>query len=245
MNTLGRIGSIALVISPIACQELESSDVRTSGVGPVYTVSADEADTTQVRATLHAGPPTSLTYLELTSGDTLSASVSDVEQELEKAGAIDFNAPTYVASFADADAIGAEMTIAFTRADDDSAPSSTVVVPEDVAITAPAADATLLRASGFTVTLDRAPADDEEGKVLLDGDCIDSLELPLNGAELVVDANEVTKREPAPDAGPVDDSCAGRVRVQLTREGTLDPVFEEGGSITAQQERTTSVTFSP
>src|SRR6185503_5420053 len=116
------LGASALLALGCKQQEVESTDVRTSGVYPEIEITATGSGSSRVEVRLKVGGPASNTFLDLQGSDTLKATFGGVTKTL------DASARTYSATFP-TDAEG-DFVIAFLRGpDDDSAPSTIVKLP--------------------------------------------------------------------------------------------------------------------
>src|SRR4030095_9550092 len=73
-------------------QEVESTDVRTSGVYPVIDVTADGSGSTRVQVKLKVGGSASNTFLELTGEDRLTATAGGVTKDLDATGSVTYSA---------------------------------------------------------------------------------------------------------------------------------------------------------
>jgi hypothetical protein len=229
------LGVVSLLLSTwlaAGCrQEVESTDVRTSGVYPVIDVSADGAGSTRVLVKLKVGGPLSNTFLELTGGDRLTATAGGVSKDLDSSGSV-----SYVATFP-TEAAG-RYVIAFVRgAADVSAPATTVDMPAPFTVALGSTE--VPRATG---TLDFAwtPAG---GSGSLDssllGGCIDAV------LETIPDDGGGTISGDQIHAHNADDACTVTLTLVRNQSGQVDPAFTEGGSVTARQIRTASFTSTP
>jgi hypothetical protein len=82
------------------------------------------------------------------------------------------------------------------------------------------------------------------------GDCIESAGGSITGdpGSLVIGANTLRKKTPADPNDPtmaIPDSCLVTLSVRRVRDGSVDPAFEEGGSFSATQLRSTQFTSAP
>jgi hypothetical protein len=99
MRRLDNLGAVSLVLFTglaAGCrQEVESTDVRTSGVYPVIDVLAEGTGSSRVQVKLKVGGPVSNTFLELTGDDRLTATGGGVTRDLDSSGTV-----SYAATFA-------------------------------------------------------------------------------------------------------------------------------------------------
>lgn len=215
------------------CSEsVDSDDVATDAIHANFRVTADGDGTSQVVATLRVGGPSSNTYLDLTDYDALTVFVNDTGRGMSQSG------NSYVASVPyEADDTPFRVSFLRSHAPDAecagvSAPNSTVTLPRPFAITAPAQDSAVSRASDLTFTWSDAGEIDAMSWAL-DGPCIqyqsDTIENDNGSFTIPEDTIMVV--------GSADQSCTATLRVYRTRDGELDPNYGEGGSIHATQTR--------
>jgi hypothetical protein len=211
-------------------QEVESTDIETSGVYPVIDVEADGSGNTRVQVKLKVGGWASNTFLELTGDDRLTATAGGVTKDLDGSGPV-----AYAATFP-TEAEGS-FTIAFTRgADKISAPNTTVTLPAPYAVTL--ARSEVSRATGsldFTWT----PAGSGDLDASLVGRCI---ELVL---DTIPDDGAASMAGDSIRAHETNDACTVTLTLARARSGELDPAFTEGGDVQARQLRTATFTTTP
>ncbi len=220
----------------LACENVDSSDVMTSGVYADINATADGSGHTLVQTSLRVGGAHSNTFLDLVDDDKLTVSQGDDVQQMERQSL--FAKVWYEKSFA-VDAADTPFTIAFTRTVDQGAPNSSLTLPAPFEISAPAEDAHFSRMSDdIVVSWDPAGSTDSM-RLSLDGNCIRILQKDLSGddgqytiahddIELSSDADEGT-------------SCTLTLTLQRRRVGQLDPGYGEGGQITGMQTRTIEI----
>jgi hypothetical protein len=236
MRTL-HLGFVSLLLSAslaAGCkQEVESTDIRTTGVYPVIDVTAEGSGTSRVLVKLKVGGPNSNTYLDLTGPDRLTATGAGATKELDSSGSV-----SYAATFA-TEAAG-PFVVSFIRGpEDDSAPNSTVDLPEPFTIAPLTTE--LSRATGDLVfTWTPGPAAGVIDSSLY-GSCIDTI------IETIPDDGTATishDRIHAHD-GATTDSCSVTLTLARTDVGQVDPAFTEGGRVTATQIRAALFTSTP
>ena len=214
----------------VACTSLDSVELRTNGMKPDMVVrsSAEQANS-KLDVQIHVGDSL-VDFVDLVDPDVLTVQVDGAAAvELTENNLL--GATGYSTDIA-TKAPGTEIKVILTRGpDDDGAPSSTVTLTEQLALTAPAAGAALSRADDDIVVTWTSEASDDDVSVSLSGDCIQ----PANRA-VAADATTVTfekgsvlKREDPEEGDPIPDSCDATVRVVRTRTGALDPAFGGGG----------------
>jgi hypothetical protein len=227
-STLVMMGWLALGCS----ESVESTDIRTTGIYPEITITADGSGSSEIEVALKVGGRNSNTYLQLRGDDELEVSAEGFSETFEGSGDI------YKATLP-LDDPNTQFVIAFQRGDqDDSAPASIVSLPApfEMMLGAPAAS----RATDeVTVTWDPAGTGDltweYEGECVLseDGNTPDDGETTFGLGEIRTfesDANE---------------SCTVDVLLARSRGGTIDPAFTDGGRIVARQVRSDSFLSVP
>jgi len=228
---LGFLSLLIATTSASGCrQEVESTDVRTSGVYPDIDVRAEGDGTTRVQIRLMVGGALSNTVLQLVGEDRLTATVGGVTKDLED------NGLSYSATFP-GDAAG-PIVIAFRRgAADVSAPSTTVNLPAPFSLTLGAEE--LSRAAGdLAYTWSPAPGTGDID-VSAVGRCV-ALHLettPDDGSSSI--AGDQLHAVTANEACPVTFTLA------RTQSGEVDPAFTEGGRVRAHQIRTAAFISTP
>ncbi|MFH1808756.1 MAG: hypothetical protein ABIJ09_08420 [Pseudomonadota bacterium] len=223
----------------LACENVDSEDVMTSGVYADISATADGAGQSLVKASLRVGGGASNTYLDLMGNDKLVASQDTTDKDMVKRTLL--GAVWYEATF-DADAADTPFKVAFTRTVDDGAPESTLTLPTPFAITVPAADAQFSRASDdITVTWDPGSSSDTM-HLTADGDCIQIWTKDLDGdaGTAVIPHAEIVAHE-----NQEATTCTVTVTVGRRRAGTLDTGYGEGGVVWGIQQRTIKIKSAP
>jgi hypothetical protein len=217
---------LILALGLLGCSEdVESTDIRTSGIYPEFTVTATGNGRSQVEARLKVGGSDSNTFLDLTGPDTLEVTVDGDTKTLDGT-----DNHRYVASF-DVDAGGTEFSFAFLRGEaDDSAPVSVVELPEPFAMQVTTSE---VERTVDDVAFTWDPPGDGDIGVHVDGACLffESAETPDDGS------GSVTAEDLEPPGEDDGEECTGTVQLTRTERGTLDPAFSEGGAIRAHQVR--------
>lgn len=229
-----KVGVVSLLLSTglaAGCkQEVESTDIRTTGVYPVVDVTADGSGTTRVQVKLKVGGPASNTFLDLTGPDRLQATAGGLTKDMDSSGSV-----SYAATFS-TDAAG-PIVIAFLRGPaDTSAPNTTVNLPEPFAVTLPTRE---LSRAADDLTFTWAPAGTGNMDESLYGSCIDLI------SESIPDDGTATISRDRFHAEHAGDTCTVTVSLGRSQAGQVDPAFTEGGSVKASQVRATSFTSAP
>jgi hypothetical protein len=235
--------AIALVLVVAGCSTVQSKDVRTSGISATYVVTLpDSADVADVSASYRVG---TLTFVELGDGESVTSSGGGKDVKLKhhkSAGVTDYDG-----QLDGVVAAGTEVTFDLTRGSgNDSAPKSTVKLPERVKLTAPQTGTTYSRRAAIPVRFDSGPSD-LSSLITWAGDCIQPGSLQLESGRTSVSLPPGSLRPvtgtPTPGRKP---STICLVTMTLTRrtDGTLDSAFKDG-SITAQSESSRQINSAP
>jgi hypothetical protein len=233
-----QLGFVSLLLSAslaAGCrQEVESTDIRTTGVYPVIDVTAEGSGTSRVLVKLKVGGINSNTYLELIGPDRLTATGAGATKELDSTGSV-----SYGATFA-TEAAG-PFVVSFIRGpEDDSAPNSTVDLPEPFVVSL-GGTTELSRATGdLAFTWTPGPTAGVIDSSLY-GNCIDTIveTIPDDGTA-TISRDRIHARD-----GATNDSCSVTLTLARTDVGQVDPAFTEGGRVTASQIRTALFTSTP
>jgi hypothetical protein len=218
----------------LACeQSVESQDIRTSGIYPEISVTANGSGNSEVRVRLKVGGSNSNTFLDLTGGDELQATVGDMTKTLDET-----SDETYTASFP-VEAEGTQFVIGFLRTEaDESAPASTVTLPAPFALSLGATESS--RATDdVAITWD--PPGSGNADWSLEGDCIirDDGSVPDDGSHTLPAASiETFESDQA-------ETCTANLSLTRSQSGNIDAAFTEGGRIVASQVRRTSFSSTP
>lgn len=241
----GLIATLSLASACSKDETVESSDIRTSGIYPEFTVLATGNGKAAVSVTLKVGGNDSNTTLKLTGEDELLCTADGDEKTLTR------DDTAYEASFA-TDEGGTLFTFAFNRGDEDeNAMDSHVVLPEPFEIDGVSANTEISRADGALEVTWTASSDGDvvttwtvEGKCLnaTDGDVATDGELSLSGNDIDGDAFADDK-----DATEEESNCEATLCIDRKLVGVLDAAFsdEEGGEIRAIQRRCVKFISTP
>ena len=231
---------LSLVLLNGCSEDVDSEDIRTSGIYAAMDLEATADNHTGIQVALKVGGSNSNTYLNLTAGDTLTATLNDSEETTLSKVEDSSGEINYTGAFSSASA-GTEnsiIKIAFNRnSADTSAPNSLVTLP--AAPSGLTTDKTNFNRGTESVIL-TWDASNTSSNMSLDyeGSCIS------DGSATVVDNGIYTI-----NAGTIKDSsqqsCSVTFTLSRSVSGTLDPAFGEGGYIRAKQSRSISVTSAP
>jgi hypothetical protein len=234
-----RLSYLALAVL-FACQTESASDFATSAINADISATATGNGSTTVGATFRKGP-LSLTFLELTSDDTLQVTSGTTTKTLSETSLLGL--VTYSASVP-VDTDGAMFTVSLQRKKDSGAPSSVATLPP--AFTLTQVSGTFSRADAGP-SFDWSPASDLSSQLTITGNCINdfSVALPANATSYSVAAGALTKRAPASDGGTqIPDDCDATAQVDHSLTGSLDKGYG-GGSVVGIQRRTTTFGTAP
>lgn len=224
--------------SGCACETVEGSAVKTSGLYALVEAEATGDGQLTTKMTLTMGP-TSLTYISLAADESLVATVGVQTKAMVKRTL--FGATWYEAKFS-GDSADLPIKVALNRPSDVGAPSSSGTLPGPFAILSPAAGTTFSRAAQGGLNLNwEAPSAGDVVEVTASGSCIDSVSA-IRTSPGASDANvpRFTAR-----SGHETETCNVELTVTKLREGTVDPAFGKGGAFHARVIRKLTVASTP
>ena len=221
----------------VACTDVDSADLLTSGMHASITGVAKGDGTTTVDVVLRAGGATSTTFVQLTGDDQLTASVDGGDPvELNHYELADYHG--YSATLSN-DSPDATFEVAFVRTVDDGAPSSTFSLPEPFDIGE--LPQTASRAEDLTITW--TPSGSGETMTIeVAGTC-------FQGVLQNIDDDPGTYTIPAGTMQTIEDAetdtCDAVVILWRHEEGAADPAYGEGGFATGRQRREKTISSTP
>lgn len=215
-------------------QNVASTDVRTSEIFPEIEAVADGSGRTRVEVRLKIGGEDSNRHLELAGEDRLEATAGGVTRRLGASSSL-----RYTASF-DVDGAGTEIAVAFLRGEaEESAPRSVAVLPPPFELALDVAEASrTLSAVPFRWS---PSTDDGDLYWYLEGPCVlDRDGFTSDDGMHALSADEV-------ESLPVDanETCPVELRLERSREGSVDPAFSAGGASFGRQRRTQTFLSTP
>ncbi len=232
------------------CSEVDSKDLKTSGIYTETAISANDESTT-VSVRMRLGRALDADTIILSAGDQLSASMSG-----NTIGLFRTESDAYRGTF-DNSPGGATVTVSLSRADDSDAPNSVTTLPNVFEIDAPSTGETFN--AGENITVIWTPTEPNNTAIVsyqLNCTVYDANGIP-SGANYgrgytVVDngshttsINEVLNVFGSQDELVKGASCPFEVTVTRTEKGALDPALVKGGEITATREKTVIVNVVP
>jgi hypothetical protein len=230
---------VPLMLLVLACETESLGGYGTSQIHADILVSATGDGTSLLTVDLTDGE--FLTYLQLTAGDSLTATAWGATRGLEEHSFL--GEVSYSLQFQH-DGDDSPIVISLQRANGASAPRSTVRLPAPMTIS-PLPKTTYSRA-GEALRLVWTTTGSGSIGIDLSGNCIDpytaQVDVASGGATIPVSG--LQKRASSGPSDVVPDNCA--VTATFTRDsyGSLDPAFA-GGSIHATQSRTTTFQSAP
>lgn len=233
------------------CSKTDSANVTTKAIFADIKIVGNSKGTTDVFVDLDVGSGLNGTDLELSDGDSLTATANGQTQILSKSSNI-MNIE-YITTF-DTNEADMEVTVSFTRENGLSAPDSKATLPAPFTLTAPT-DGDLFGLND-PVIFEWLPVDetsrigivsiytcqntDAEGTLTTIGTGI---------SERIVDNGftSYTMRELFGTSSPetYNRGCTLELEVSRSRAGSIDSHFGEGGRIIAKQSETLEIRYDP
>ncbi|MBN2800158.1 MAG: hypothetical protein JXX28_13545 [Deltaproteobacteria bacterium] len=232
----------ALGLFLAGCEDVDSSDVLTSGMWANISVQATGDGSSDAITILKVGGATSNTYVEMTGDDALSATLGEESLPQAKESLGDFH--QYRASFSTAEP-GVPYTVSFTRTVDEGAPETVVTLPEPFEIDDPAAAEvpveSFSRAAPITLTWGSSGTTDAM-ELWVTGDCIKPFYTEIAGdpGTYTLEADTI---EPLDD--DLEASCTAVYLINRWNNGTLDLGYGEGGMARGLQTRNLEMLTTP
>lgn len=239
MRTLFVFAAALASLGLLACENVESEDIDTSGVYADITGTADGNGATLIKTSLRVGGGASNTFMELSGDDHLVASMGEETKAMSEKMLL--GSRWYEASF-DADAEDTEFKVDFQRVKFDPAPESTFTMPAPFTVTTPVATDSFSRASDEIVVTWDAPGSSDVMVVNIDGECVKLYHKELTGD---TGTYSVAAQTLNPENNQADDTCSITIEVVRRRSGSLDPAYGEGGEIWGRVVRSVQVTSTP
>ncbi|MFF1820652.1 hypothetical protein ACFVWG_25325 [Kribbella sp. NPDC058245] len=240
-HIVGMVVVAGLVLT--GCSTVESKDIRTSGMSASFVVTVDDNEQRAVAtASLRSG---TLTYIDLGAGESISVAGSGTPQELRRQKSL--GTINYTSRLNDILNAGTEITFALQRdSANESAPKSTVALPERVHLTAPTNSTAYSRQQPVPVRFETAPTD-QQTILSWSGSCVGQGRMILTpGASSTVIPAGTLKANTTSSASPGQAATRCSVEITLSREveGRLDPAFKDG-SVKAQAVSKRSIVSTP
>lgn len=239
--------TLSVGIACVACNSLESGDLRTNGMKPDMVVRSNNTDAnSKLNVSIHVGDSIN-SFVDLDPPDVMTASVNGgAPSELSESNLLGATGYSLDINTKEPDT---EVVVALTRGeDDDGAPESKVTFTQQLALTSPGAGASFSRAND-DIEVTWTSEDSPDGvRVTVTGECIDSVSLDVQAGDtsVTVEAGTIQKKTDSDpeDENEIPDSCDITVSAVRTRTGTLDPAYG-GGSIRHEFSASAGATSNP
>lgn len=233
-----RAGSMLLAtLALCSCNTQSASHYATNQIyADLAATSTDGANTT-VSAVLRTGA-LSLTFIELTTGDSLVGSTGSTSHPLVEASLLGI--VSYAASFSGG-ASGTAFNLALTRTVDSGAPTSAMTLPLPFTLTAPPSQVSRAAAVTFTWTNSAAGTNTDPQDVIIKGDCLEdyTASIDASATQVTVAAGALYKK-----TSSSVDTCDANLVIERKRAGTVDPHYL-GGTATGVQARGATFQSAP
>ncbi|MGK0359637.1 MAG: hypothetical protein ACI9U2_001943 [Bradymonadia bacterium] len=219
-----------------ACEFLDSGDLDTTGIWAEILVEHDGDGTVKVTTDLTSGGRLSNTWLDLTDGDRLDASLNSGDTQKLRGRDL-LNRYWYTTTF-DSAPVDALVNVAFSREEKEDAPVSQVRMPLNFNLTAPTANAAFGPDEAISIAWSNSSEDNFDIRVT--GNCIETWSESIgDSGSFRLPADALTRRT-------MDPGCEVTIALERVRGGRVDAAFD-GGEIVAKQRRdvTVQVTRAP
>lgn len=239
--------TVGVGVACVACNSLESGDLRTNGMQPDIVVRSNNTDAvSKLNVNIHVGDSIN-SFVDLDAPDVMTASVNGgPATELNESNLLGVTGYSLDIDTKEPDTA---VVVALTRGEEDEgAPNSTVTFTEQLALTSPGAGASFSRAADDIEVSFTSEASEDGVRVTVNGECIDSVSLDVQAGDtaVTIESGSIQKKtDPDPeDENQIPDSCAITVSAVRTRTGTLDPAYG-GGSIRHEFSASAGATSNP
>ncbi len=239
--------TLTVGIACVACNSLESGDLRTNGMEPDIVVRSNNTDAnSKLNVNIHVGDSIN-SFVDLDAPDVMTASVNGGEAtELSESNLLGVTGYSMDVNTKEPDT---EVIVILTRGEqDDGAPSSTVAFTQQLALTSPGAGASFSRATDDIEVTFTTEESADGVRITVSGECIDSISLDVQAGDtaVTIEAGTILKRvdQDPEDENEIPDSCDIAVSAVRTRTGTLDPAYG-GGTIRHEFSASAQATSNP
>lgn len=224
------------------CGSTSSENVKSQGISARIIVKGDNS-TTKVETTLTVGSSLG-TVLVLSGADTLKATARGVTQVLTKEQGL-FGDVSYKTTF-NFNVPSTEVVVSLDRPNDTSCPNSRILMPDPFSVTSPSSAQVF--ASQANIPVNWTPAGPATGTVDVHFStrCTATDGSPVYRSRTFTSGDTGTTSVSAASILPTESyntaqACTCDIEISRTANGTLDPNYGEGGSITGGQVRTVSI----
>ena len=226
---------VAALVLGFGCTPTDSDVVTTANLHADVEVLTTGSGGSTVTAALFShrdgDPPLNFETIRLVDQDVLSATSNGHSVVMDEADlVVEYQ---YDAAFETADA-GQRFEVSLQRVADESAPHSSVTLPEPFT---PALPAMASRSAPLTITW--SPSGSADSMSIHFTGCAS----PELGA--IADTGTLTIPAGAIVADPSTATCDVAIELSRTRSGLLDPAYGQGGSIVATQQRNATLSSAP
>lgn len=213
-----------------------SANIRTPGIAALIDVTATDSTSSTVHVELRVGGSSSNTFVNLESGDKLTASAGDDVKDMRS----DDTAGEYEAEFATA-AAGTEFKVMFERDVDEDALGNRGTMPAPFEITGVPTTTPSRVNDDIVITWD--PAESGASMELeVTGTCIFSKTIDVPGDK---GTHTIAKGTLESTGGDMPKECDLEVTMTRTATGTFDTVFDDESWFRLHQVRRKSFTSKP
>lgn len=242
--------STLLILFLSSCAEVDSEDLKTSGIYTETEITAEENGTT-VFVRMRTGRSLDADTVILSAGDQLYASLAGDTVRL-----LMTDSDAYQGTFPVSPG-GATVTVSLTRLEDPDAPNSVVTLPNAFTIDAPGIGETFR--AGEAISTVWTPAEPDQTVAVsyqLNCTVYDSNGLPsganygkgyttVDSGTHTTSINDILNVFGTQDELVEDVSCPLEITVKRQATGTLDAALVKGGEITASRQKTVVVNVIP
>lgn len=217
----------------------DSQDIRTSGLHATIDITASEDNRSEVSVRLRVGDRHSDTYLNLTNGDRLQATLNNsITEDIDiKDGS------RYRGSFNSAGAglENALYQVSFIRPNDTDAPNSTVIMPPSISGFSVNPSGSFSRGSDLLTLTWSSTSQEFQVPIIFSGNCINNTTLyGLSSTGIYAVNPSVLSSSSTPEQ-----TCEITITAKISNSGSVDLAYEEGGVITATRSSSLSLMSTP
>lgn len=213
-----------------------SANIRTPGIAALIDVTAEDSTNSTVHVELRVGGSSSNTFVNLESGDRLTASADDDVKDMRS----DDTAGEYEAEFATA-AAGTEFKVMFERDVDEDALGNRGTMPAPFEITGVPTSSPSRAKDDVVITWDPAEAGSKM-EIEVTGSCIFSETIDVPGDK---GTHTISKGTLESTGGDMPKECDLDVKVTRTATGSADKIFDDESWFRLHQVRRETFTSKP
>jgi hypothetical protein len=217
----------------------DSEDIRTSGLHATINITASEDDRSEVSVKLRVGDSHSNTYVALTNGDRLQATLNNsvIENIDIKDGS------RYRGSFYSAGAgqENASYRVSFIRPNDTDAPNSIVTMPPTISGFSATPSSSFSRGTEVLTLSWNATSQQFQVPITFSGNCITDTTLYGVSSTGIYAVNPLSLSS---NSTP-EQNCEITITAKVSNTGTVDSAYQEGGVITATRISSLSLMSTP